>query len=416
LFHLVHNQPNSFQTTNTFVTTLTNHAVGWGNGFAEIQKNNGKVKALHIIHPALFTAFELNEAGKLFFHFGNRKIDNDNLIHIMFGYTDNGIVAVNPITALSLLLSINYQGLTTVNNYYKHGLHSNKVMKSILGVDNKEYNKGQQEWSKDHQGSFNAGEIPNLPFGTEIQELKLEFADAQILPTILQNSKAIAGLFGVPEFLLGLGEMKYRNLEELMLAFEKITIQPIANSFRDEFTNKLLTEAEHKEEIAIEYDLNAMHTADITTRSTYLKTLKDSAIITPNMAASAEGFDEFIGGEYHYSQSQNQPLELIAKDGEFKPITNGTTVNISGGADSKPVDNNVTGVSTNIQQTALNGAQITSLLEIITSITTGVLSKETAKEILGAAFPTFTAEQISGIVDNINKDNINLDNGKQISE
>lgn len=57
-----------------------------------------------------------------------------------------------------------------------------------------------------------------------------------------------------------------------------------------------------------------------------------------------------------------------------------------------------------VAKTALNGAQISSLLEIVQSISTGVLSPESAKIVLQAAFPTFTIEQVNGIVNNLSRD------------
>jgi len=55
-----------------------------------------------------------------------------------------------------------------------------------------------------------------------------------------------------------------------------------------------------------------------------------------------------------------------------------------------------------IQKQALNGAQISSLLEVIGNVTSGLLTKESAKAIISASFPTFTPEQIAEVVDNIN--------------
>lgn len=54
----------------------------------------------------------------------------------------------------------------------------------------------------------------------------------------------------------------------------------------------------------------------------------------------------------------------------------------------------------NIQQTALNGAQVTSLLEVASKVKLGELDAEAGLEVIKAAFPTITVEQamiISGI-------------------
>jgi hypothetical protein len=54
-----------------------------------------------------------------------------------------------------------------------------------------------------------------------------------------------------------------------------------------------------------------------------------------------------------------------------------------------------------VQKTALNGAQVTALIELIANIGAGVVSKETAKGIIVNAFPTFTEEEVNQIINNV---------------
>jgi HK97 family phage portal protein len=334
LYNLIHFAPNGYQTTNIFVSTLTNHLCGPGNAWATINKQGLNVNSIDILQPDQFSEYKLNEEGKLVYTFTinkkKTKINYDDCIHLM-QFSDDGILgkcAEN--SALAKQLSIIYQANQVIDSYYRNGLHTNKVIKSMSNVDSKAYNTAQMDWQKANSGSIKAGEMINLPFGSEIQELKLEFADAQLIPTIEFNSKQIAAAFGIPLWMLGL-EQNSKSIEESLLAFQVQTIQPLAKIFKEELSRKLLTEDERKQGVAIEFNLQAMLAADSITRANYLKTLKDAAIISANEAASIEGYDEYEGGQYHYQQSQYQPLELITKNGEFKPMTNGTTVNVNTG-------------------------------------------------------------------------------------
>jgi hypothetical protein len=60
-----------------------------------------------------------------------------------------------------------------------------------------------------------------------------------------------------------------------------------------------------------------------------------------------------------------------------------------------------------IQGTALNGAQVGSLLEVLTKISTGELPKDSAKAIISSAFPSFDTAKINSIVDPIQPNSIN---------
>ena len=63
-----------------------------------------------------------------------------------------------------------------------------------------------------------------------------------------------------------------------------------------------------------------------------------------------------------------------------------------------------TGVPQAVQDTAMNGAQVESLLTVITNVKMGMLPKESGKAIIGAAFPTLTPAQINAIFDSIEVD------------
>jgi hypothetical protein len=72
---------------------------------------------------------------------------------------------------------------------------------------------------------------------------------------------------------------------------------------------------------------------------------------------------------------------------------------------SKPIDeqlNYQNGLpDSNIQSTALNGAQVTALLEVVSKVTSGEVSKESAKSIIRSAFPLLIDNDINGIINSL---------------
>ena len=67
------------------------------------------------------------------------------------------------------------------------------------------------------------------------------------------------------------------------------------------------------------------------------------------------------------------------------------------------------GATASVASEALNGAQVTSLVEIITQIGTGAIPKNTAKAILAVAYPTFGRDKIDAIVDPIEPGSVAAD-------
>jgi hypothetical protein len=56
-----------------------------------------------------------------------------------------------------------------------------------------------------------------------------------------------------------------------------------------------------------------------------------------------------------------------------------------------------------LQQQALNGAQVSSLLEIITSLSTGLLTPDGAKSLIVGAFPTMPEATVDSIIAGVNE-------------
>lgn len=67
------------------------------------------------------------------------------------------------------------------------------------------------------------------------------------------------------------------------------------------------------------------------------------------------------------------------------------------------------GGSTDIQGEALNGAQVTSLVDIITQVGAGALPKDTAKALIAAAFPLLSQQSVSAIVDPVEPGSVSED-------
>jgi len=67
------------------------------------------------------------------------------------------------------------------------------------------------------------------------------------------------------------------------------------------------------------------------------------------------------------------------------------------------------GKSVDIQGLALNGSQVTSLVNVITQVGTGALPPDTAKSLIASAFPTMSIEMIDSMIDPIKPGSITAD-------
>jgi len=89
-----------------------------------------------------------------------------------------------------------------------------------------------------------------------------------------------------------------------------------------------------------------------------------------------------------------KPAAVVPSVSEVVPQSSGSTAPVVSGSTAPIAD-------VNVAATALNGAQVSSLLEIVSNVTQGILSLESAKGIIAVAFPSFTPAQINSIINNI---------------
>jgi hypothetical protein len=77
-------------------------------------------------------------------------------------------------------------------------------------------------------------------------------------------------------------------------------------------------------------------------------------------------------------------------------------VNMAGGAaaanQDKAKPDAAAAAGADVQQTALNGAQVASLQEIVTAVATGQMPPDTARALIAAAFPLLSADQVGAMI------------------
>ena len=117
-------------------------------------------------------------------------------------------------------------------------------------------------------------------------------------------------------------------------------------------------------------------------------------VIEPAQRKLTDGFEEILAFEMpniELKVVQNTPISIEEAAMEIAPATS----QASTATDNAPAQD------TNVAATALNGAQITSLVEILVQTATGIIPKDSAKGVVQAAFPTLTQQQVDAIFNSI---------------
>jgi HK97 family phage portal protein len=328
LYRLLHNSPNDWQTSTLFFQQLERWRNHYGNSFAKIWRDGaGRVVSLELIHPKEIKGYKIVN-GKLFFYREwkedgkekNETLNNDQVLHFRF-ISEDGLFGMNPVKLLLSELNNIHQGKSTLNNAYKNNLNIDKYIKSsVSNFGSKSGKETIDGFKSEYSGTVNTKKTPVLPAGFEIATIQgTSIQDAQILQSINFSKADIYEMYGLPVP----DRKSYNSMEQETLNLKTNTLQPIARMYRQELEKKLLTDKDLEQDNSIEFNLNAVVEVDMKTRTEHLKTLHGSGVISSNAWAKIEGHETYAGGDLHFIQSQNIPVEeyeKYAKANQNKPV------------------------------------------------------------------------------------------------
>ena len=306
-YPILHYNPNGYMSQQTFISALEYWRNLKGNAYARIWRNKQyQVTSLELIPPSRVMGYSVVN-NELYYTIKDEKdkeitLNNSDILHFK-SLTKDGILGINPIEAIRLNVSSTWQGLQTIDSFYKNNATSPRAIKStISGANQKAMLDAIAEFKTKYSGAVNAGQMIALPPNTDIVDLALNFADAMFVETLHYNSQQIAALYGVPAWMVGeMTQTKYSSIEATMLEFKATTLANTARMYRQEFESKLLSTQERLDGKTIEFNTMALLETDSTTRINNLRTLASLGAISLNAVAINEGYPTFKNGEYHYA-------------------------------------------------------------------------------------------------------------------
>lgn len=229
------------------------------------------------------------------------------------------------------------------------------------------------------RGVRNAG---NWLYGqaTDVKPLGFAPKDMEYLSGQQVSREAIWDAFGIPHSIMRSNAASYAAAQAAMSQFSEMTIDPELCTDADQLTETHRRIGLIAENEFYAYDPTTME--DEAALSVVINSKVASGVLTLNEARAELGYDpyddEFAGDLPRINglpiSHQPDPATLTLAVDSTMPALEGKTEPFVGGAEK-------------IQETALNGAQVTALAGLATQVSQGLLPYETAINIARAAFP-----------------------------
>jgi HK97 family phage portal protein len=318
---LLNSQANPEMTAFAFRETLLAHALTWGNGYAEIQRDmSGRVSALWPLTPDLVTP-KRTEAGDLFYEVrdsegGARPLQPSQMLHL-HGMGFDGLVGYSPVRMAARSIGLGIAQDVFGQSFYANGttfggmVEVPATMSPTQIADTEAYLNGK------HTGPDKAFKVRVVPLGMKYTNTSMPMTDAQFIESRKFSVTEVARWYRVPPHKIAdLDRSTNNNIEHQAIEFVTDTIVPWVTRLEQEVNVKLFG-ARAVGTVYTKMPLNALMRGDAKSRAEFYRTMTQIGAMSINEVRALEELNS-IGdpGDEHLVQLNQTTLERLVSEPE----------------------------------------------------------------------------------------------------
>ncbi len=315
--------PNQEMSAFTMRETLMQWAAGWGNGYAEIVRDNGgRLQELALIHPSRVTIRRVE--GAIVYDIRSEivgaevtRLTQAEVFHL-HGLGDGlagwsvaqvGAQSVGQAMAAETFAATYYGNNASVGGVLKHPGQLKPEARVNL----------RESWQAMHGGPDNAHKIAILEEGMEFAPTSVNPRDAQFIEGRQFDVESICRWFRMPPHKVQhLLRATFTNIESQGIEYVTDTLMSWLVRFEQEVERKLLTDDER---LCIKHDVNGLMRGDATARGTFYSQLFNIGALSANDIRRAEDMEpaKDPAADKHFVQGALVPIGDAGKQLAAKP-------------------------------------------------------------------------------------------------
>ncbi len=255
LYPLLHSRSNQYMSAQVFKETLTAHALIWGNGYAEIQREQktGRPIALWPLLPNQTRCIYDNERDVYVYEItnydgkgGSAYLDYDNVLHI-HGLGFDGSKGYSVIRYAADSLGIGLAAERNAGTFFKNDSSPPGVLSTDIPLNKETKEQIEKSWEEKHGGLDNRYRIAVLHSGLKYQAFGIPAKDAQLLESRKFGIAEVARWFQIPPHMIGdLDRATFSNIEHQGIQFVTMTLQRWLEYWKHEIDYKLFTTSDRR--------------------------------------------------------------------------------------------------------------------------------------------------------------------------
>lgn len=381
-------RPNDYESISDFLMNLTDRLYRDGEAFAYAVREGGRITELHRFRTgyayvgddgSIFYSLSGNEIAERRFDI-SIPIPARNVLHVRLKTPRHPLKGVSPILAVALDQALSGAALNQQIAFYLNEAKPSFMLETDQQLTAEQTQKLRELWDSQTKGD-NAGGTPILTWGLKANKVSTSARDSTLADMLKLSDQNIALAFRMPLQVLGIGGTPFASTEALMSAWKSTGLGFCLNHIEEAFG--LLFRLKGQPEEFVEFDTDALLRSSFKEMMEALNVATDK-VITKNEARRRIGFGRKDGGDELFMQMQDIAIG--------KPVETPATAVAVGATPEAASD---------VQATALNGAQVAALQAMLLAAADGTLPKETVAAAIAAAFPLITPAQISQMLDAI---------------
>lgn len=304
VYKLLHDRPNPYMDALTLRETIQGHVLTWGNGYAEIERDNA-AQPINI-WPLLpnKTKPDVMDSGRLRYEITDKNgkinyLPYENVLHIK-GLSFDGIKGYSVIHYAAESLSCGLAAEKYGAKFFGNNASPGGVLEAPEMLSDKAYNRLKEDWENQHKGLDNAHRVSILEEGTKWHEIGIPPEDAQFLETRKFGVSDVARWFSIPPHMLAeLERATFSNIENQGIMFVTYTLAKWLRRWEHDCNYKLFSAQEYAHYFT-EFLVEGLLRGDTKSRYTSYQLAINSGWMSRNEAREKEnmnpvdGLDEFL--------------------------------------------------------------------------------------------------------------------------
>lgn len=312
LHSVIYESPNFDQTAVDFWDYINLSLELWGNAYASIVRDGGKIVAMYPVNPEVMQVRRLS-GGQIEYRWtdqGRAFVALDRDVFHLRGPGGNALGGMSTLRFGANAFSAALAADLAAANTFRNGLRPSGLIKFKEWLNDAE-RATVKKMVEDYVGATNAGRPFVTEGGFEFEPLSISPEDAQMLETRQFSIEEICRFFQVPPALIGHAGSSTAwptSVDQQVQMFVKFYLYRRVKRIEQAVRKQLLSAEDKARGFSARMNMEALLRGDPVSRASFYQTMTGIGAFVINDVRREEGLAPIPGGDVPRIQAQNIPI------------------------------------------------------------------------------------------------------------